>query len=456
MVSRITRATERLFLGCAMLAALAVPAVFVSTPFAQGNGDRPTIDEAVTIEDFGFTQRLNVGARPAGMAGTYHAAGDDVHSLVYNPAGLARIRRIDVSLGFQHQQSTVKNSFYGNEYETNFASTTLDALAAAYPIPTYRGSLVLAAGVYRVMSSDLDLLYRGVNKDADYEPGRYDDYLLQQSGSIYSYNFGCGADLAPNVSIGANLFIMDGTIRALTQFSYQLRGPLDDGDFASEALADDAEADIDGYGMIIGVQYHPHSLLHFGLSVTTPIKLNLQGTAVTESAYYFANSEGEYYSEQFLIDTDYKIPFRADAGVSLTPPHLVLSVGAGYTDWRQAEINGVTLKDASLNSVFREVVDLRVGGEILLPVIPVRLRAGYTRIPYALEYLQADRIFMDSIQKAEIKTERQIFAAGAGLLIGRVLTLDASYEYQTGKRAIPSLIDDRSSQRVVLSGSYRF
>ena len=62
----------------------------------------------------------------------------------------------------------------------------------------------------------------------------------------------------------------------------------------------------------------------------------------------------------------------------------------------------------------------------------------------------------EAIQKADVETERQIFAAGAGLLIGRVLTLDASYEYQVGKRSIPTLVDDRPSQRVVLSGSYRF
>jgi hypothetical protein len=63
---------------------------------------------------------------------------------------------------------------------------------------------------------------------------------------------------------------------------------------------------------------------------------------------------------------------------------------------------------------------------------------------------------MDNIQQATVETQRQIMAVGAGLLVGRVLTIDASYEYQVGKRAIPTLEDDRPSQRVVLSGSYRF
>ena len=142
--------------------------------------------------------------------------------------------------------------------------------------------------------------------------------------------------------------------------------------------------------------------------------------------------------------------------MSFTPPHLVVSLDAGYSDWKQAEVNGVQLKDEDLNAIFTEVLDLRAGAELLLPILPVRLRAGYAWIPYALEYLQADRIFMDDIQKAEVETQRQIISVGAGVLIGRVLTLDASYERQMGKRSIPSLVDERTAGRVVFSGSYRF
>jgi hypothetical protein len=430
----------------AVAAVIAVAAGPTSQVAAQN------INEAITVEDLGFTQWLGVGARPAGMAGAYVAASNDVHALYYNPAGLARVRRIDVSLGFQHTQSNVKNTFYGKLNETEFSTTTLDGISAAYPVPSYRGSLVLAGGVYRVMSSQFEILNRGVNTDTN----TYDDYLLQQSGNVYSYNVGFGVDLSPAVSVGLNGFILDGTIKALTQFSYSFLGPLEDGDFESEALSDDAEVDINGYGLMVGLQYHPHSVLHFGLAIATPVKINLKGTAYEENAYYYVNSEDEYYAEQFYIDSDYKLPLRVAAGLSITPPHLVLSFDAEYVDWRQTESNGVQLKDENLNAVFREVLNLRLGGEILVPVIPVRLRAGYAIIPYALEYLQADRISGDSIQKADIETERQLATVGVGILIGRVLSLDASYERQIGKRSIESLIDERTGDRLILSGSYRF
>ncbi len=410
------------------------------------------INDSVTFEDLGFTNRLAVAARPAGMAGAYIAAGDDVHALVYNPAGLARVRRIDLSLGFQYNDDRVTNVFYGNPSRTTSSLMTLDALAAAYPVPTYRGSLVIAGGVYRVMSSQLDLLNRGDNSSTD----TYDDYLLQQSGSVYSYNVGFGLDLGPEVSVGMNAFILDGTLGALTQSYYQLPAPFDDGDLESKWVVDDVEADLGGYGLTLGLQYHPHRLLHAGLVVATPIHLEHRGTAVTDTTWYFYNEEGSMDTEQSFVESDYTIPFRVDGGVSLTLPELTVSLDAGYSDWRQAQVYGSKLKDENLIAVFRRVFDVRVGVEYMVSVAPVRLRAGYARTPYALDYLQADRIAQNDIRKADIEADRQTFAAGLGILLDRVLTIDTSFEYQIGKRSIPTLADERSSKRVALTASYRF
>ncbi|MEJ2720076.1 MAG: hypothetical protein P8181_02885 [bacterium] len=335
----------------------------------------------------------------------------------------------------------------------SYSATKLDALAGAYPMPTYRGSLVIAGGVFRVMSADLQILNHGLNTNTD----TYDDYLLQQNGSVYSYNVGVGADLSPAVSIGVSGFIMDGTIKALTQFSYEyVPPPVEDGNTEKEILVDDARADLDGYGAVVGIHYHPVSTLRIGISVTTPIKFNLRGSAVTETAYYLRNAPDEFYTDQFALDADYRIPFQLNGGVAILTSAFTLSADVGYVDWRQAEINGLEVKDSELNSIFRQTVNLRGGGELVLPFVPVRVRAGYAYVPFALDYLQADRIEGDQIQKAEIVTERQIYSGGLGVLLGRVLTIDASFEYQVGKRKITTLIDDRTAKRIVLTGSYRF
>jgi long-subunit fatty acid transport protein len=414
------------------------------------------INEAVTMEDLGFTDRLASGARAAGMAGTYTAAADDAYALFYNPAGLARLRRIDFSIGFEHSMSEVKNVFYGNSSAIDLSATTLDAFSMAYPVPTYRGSLVVAGGVYRMFTSDLDLLNDGYNSDTD----TFDQYRLQQTGSAYSYTVGVGADLSPSVSVGLNGFLLDGTVNALTQFRVDYTGPFTNGDLETETLVDDAEVDLDGYGMVLGLQYHPHRLLHFGLTVTTPIPVNLQGGAVEQWSYYLYNDQDEYYEDYPYIDADYKIPFRFDAGLSLTFPRLLIEFDAGYSDWAQAEANDVRLKDENLDPVFRSVLDLRLGAELVVPGTPIRLRGGYALTPYALDRLDSDRIAYDErgddVRKAEIETERQTIALGAGVFLGGVFMFDASYEYQTGKRSIPTLVDERTSERITLTGSYRF
>jgi long-subunit fatty acid transport protein len=412
------------------------------------------INEAVTFEDLGFTRRLHTGARAAGLAGAYSAIGQDAQSLVFNPAGLAGVQRIELSIGFQHDRNRINSTFFGSGSEVDVTSSDLDYIVGAYPFPTYRGSLVMAAGVHRVYSSHLDLLNRGVNVLST--PTTIDTFRLQQSGSIYSYNLGIGVDLSPTISGGVNFFLMDGTIKALTQFSFHFLGPFGPGDFRALYVVDDAEVDLDGYGATIGAQYHPHPLLNFGLSVTTPVNINIEGDAFEEDIEDYESVPDSLLSLAFLIDVDYRIPFRIDGGVSFTSENLLLSADVSYSDWTQTTVNKLKLKDQDLRSIFRDVWEFRVGAELTIPGVPVRLRGGYARLPYALKQLQADRIEGTLITPASVPTERHLFAGGIGGIVGDVLTLDATFEYWTGERAISTLNEERTLKRVLLSGSYRF
>lgn len=61
---------------------------------------------------FASFEDLPVGARAAGMAGAYAAAADDTLSLYYNPAGLARVRRPELS-------ATLSRLFWGLDDGSN-------------------------------------------------------------------------------------------------------------------------------------------------------------------------------------------------------------------------------------------------------------------------------------------------------------------------------------------------
>jgi hypothetical protein len=420
--------------------------------FLVGSAAAQDINEAVTIEDLGFTMRMAQGARAAGMAGAFTSLGDDATALVFNPAGLARIRRIELGVGFQHQRSNLENQFFGSTSDVDVTSTDLDHVSWAYPVPTYRGSFVVGAGIYRVATSDIDILNRGFNASTASD----DDYRLQQSGSVYSYNLGFGIDLSPVLSIGVNTFLVDGEITALTQFTYALMPPFANGDLTDETLVDNAKVDVDGYGAVLGLQYTPVPMAHFGLSVSTPTPLNLSGNAIQDLSSYYFNATDDLTTEEFSIDTDLQIPFRVDAGASITTDYGLVAVDVGYTDWTQATVNDIQLKDGNLQPVFRDVVDVRVGAEVSIPGTPVRVRGGYAYVPYALDFLQSDRIAGDAIEKAHVDTERQIIAGGVGALLGNTLNVDVALEFHLGQRSIPTLVDERKTKRFVMSAAYRF
>ncbi len=413
------------------------------------------IDDAVTLEDLGFDSRLFSAARPAALAGAYIAAGNDAHSLVYNPAGLSQLRRIEAAMGFEYEKMSVENTFFGSPSEVDHTSTNLDYISIAYPFPTYRGSLVGALGIYREYSAYLDIINRGLNT-AFPNFTTYDDYVLQQSGSIFSYNIGCAIDLSPTVSTGATFFILDGTVNALTQLSYEFQGQLEPDDVRQGFLLDDLEVDADGYGGRIGIQYFPHQKIRFGATVCTPVWISLEGTAHGEETYYYEDGLGSFDSYDVHVDMDLRLPYRIDAGVCYTPGDFLIAGDVGYADWSQSSINKVRLRDEDLKPVQRQVVDIRIGVEYGLPQAPIWIRAGYAYIPYSLKYLQADRIEGTLLTKAAIDKERQIYSVGFGGLVGRVLSIDAAYQYINGERSIPTLEDARVQHRILLSASYQF
>lgn len=436
-------------LGCLVAAIVAASPVFAQD-----------INETVTIEDLGFTSRIVAGSRPMALAGAYAAVSKDVHALIYNPAALVGVVGTQVDLGFQHRRSTLENTFYGSLSQVNASNTTLDDLAFAYSVPTVRGRLVIAGGIYQAYSSEINILNRGFNEDTSTD----DDYLLQQNGSTYSYNLGGAVDLAPKLSVGANLFFLHGRVNALTQFSYAFvpPPPATPRDLESETLVDDAVVDINGVGAVVGFLYQPVRAINIGVAVGTPTPIYLRGDAVQSDALYFSSPPDSFITQAFVIDSDYKLPFYAELGAAFSSGPLLLSGEVEYWNWEEAEINGRQIKDGNLRTIFKNVVNYRVGGELTLGVLS--LRGGYAYTPYPLEYLQADRIEGTQITPAVIADQpllhnrwlnnnQQSITAGMGLLFADVFRLDISVEHQHGKRRIPTLVDERDLTRVVFAAS---
>lgn len=433
-----------ILLFCIVIAAITV--VPYRTAFPQD------ISRTVEFEDLGFTNPLDVGARPAGMAGAYVAIGNDIHSLIYNPAGLAGIRKVELSFGLQQERSKARNVFYENPTSIDTRDGGIDGFGLAWPLAAYRGSCVGAVGVYRVFSGVFDLDYSGLNEETQ----TFDNFLLQQTGSVYSYNAGIGVDLSSSLSGGLSFFVLDGSMNNLRQYDFTY---VDWTPPRSVFVKEDVSSNLYGFGGRIGVQFFMHKLLSGGVAFTAPTWIKLKGRGIKEITVYVENATDSFEEIDVDFTDEYLLPFRFDVGAAFSRRPVVLTAQLCYSDWTEAAINRKRFRDGeTLEATFRETLDYRFGAEVTLPWWPVRARAGYAYLPYPLAYLQADRIEDNEsgMTKATVDTEQRRLTCGLGVLISNMLTLDASLSQTYGKRSIDTLIDERKSYRFVLTAAYRF
>ncbi|OQX85808.1 MAG: hypothetical protein B6D63_01480 [Candidatus Latescibacteria bacterium 4484_7] len=110
---------------------------------AQNNGTL----EGIALDKLGILNTPGTGARPFSMGGAYTAISDDAFALLYNPAGLAQVRRIELSIGMHQLKNDITNKFLGYSAENTCSSTSIGHIALIYPYPTYRGGLALGFGV---------------------------------------------------------------------------------------------------------------------------------------------------------------------------------------------------------------------------------------------------------------------------------------------------------------------
>lgn len=415
----------------------------LSSPVVAQNYNRAT-----EIDELGFTLSLTPGARNAGLAGACVSLVDDAYALYYNPAGLTRIGRIEASGGVVQERHATEIVFYEQSSSITTHAGALDEVAVAVPVPVLRGALVPAFGVFRVYSSYLDIHYQGDNPSA----GAIDDYLLQQTGSIYAYTLGAGIAISDVLSGGVSAFLLDGSVSSLRQYDYRFVNSVPS---VAVFVSDDAVLDIDGFGGRIGAQVHPHPMLRIGINFTSPIVVDAKGTALAEVTEHVDNNVDSYRKETRAIDTEYTIPFRVDAGVALTLPGVSVALEFAYADWTQAAIDGRRLRNPDLKTIFEEVVDLRGGVEWSLPWLPVRVRSGVASRPVPLRFFQEDRIVNDRMRLATEK-KRTEWSLGVGGLIGGVVTIDAAFVQTDALRETENVEDSQSLRRYVLSAAYRF
>jgi long-subunit fatty acid transport protein len=362
----------------------------------------------------------NVGARAMGMGNAYIGVADDYTAVFWNPAGLAQMRRLEITGGIMNNGVNNDSYFLGNPLNASTgknSSTTLNDLGFVFPFPTVRGSLVFAFGYSRVKDFTSVVDFNGFNAKSSIIPSLYDNdvsydipfhvYLedttgytpirdsvnqsgeTRESGGLSVWAFSGAIDVEKDLSFGLTINVLTGSygyvrnyLEADTKNHYQ-NFPWDFSKFYYNSNVSD---DISGINAMFGMMYRLGDKARFGLTLKTPTSITVRESYTNSGQSVFDNGDGYQYSYD-VPDNNYGVlsPWVFGVGASVTPVNgLLLAADIQYADWSQVQWqDNATLQqdNSTLTNLFRATTNIHIGGEFQIPGTGVSLRAGYYKDP---------------------------------------------------------------------------
>jgi long-chain fatty acid transport protein len=390
----------RIFLSTAFLI------LFLSSAVFSQEIDRNYLQ----VEEASAGNFFGVGARAMGMGGAQIATANDASGLVYNPARLAKVKRIEFSGGMTHQRIENETgttaaaiplgfSYYQNQSITQ-SNTRFSSANIVLPVPTYRGSLVFALGFNRMKSFDHAFhstsIYPIDNTIAL-------DALALETGGINMWSFGGAIDLSPNISVGAAVNYWKGQDDYLQEYNLPDVPVMERNRYLY---------DYSGWNAKLGFSVDAAKFLSLGATIDFPTKFSID-----QDFSFHYDSSGSVLEYEELGHYDLTHPYSFGAGAALNFKYVTLAGDINYTDWSQLEPSARAGVDNRLyKEIYQEVTSWHIGAEFALPKLATKLRAGF----------YADPIPFKSVY---LKTDRRYFTLGAGFLIDQVMTLDVAWNH---------------------------
>lgn len=413
--------------------------------FAQGF---PDVESEVPLPSL-----IGSEARAIGMGGAGLAISEDGSALYWNPAGLAQMRRIEVSAGLTHDRSTITNTWEGGSAESDDHSTKLGSVHVAYPFPTYRGSFVIALGTDQFRNYDLDFERRTVEGPAGGRVEKRD--TITESGKLTGWSVGMAIEASPKLYLGLALFLHDGKDNIAVN---QVTADLDNANPDTAALDDliETEAEISGVSGNLGLLYRVNRNWRVGATVRTTTALTFSGTQhISEITRLDNGTESEGVDEIPFEDTiDFPVSFGL--GTSFSGGGFTLAADARYTDWSQLSFGDRPFLNRDVLKQYTDKTSLYLGAEYLVGQSPLRLRAGltYDPVPFRLMYQTGDPV--EPQFEVSVDRERKFATFGAGVLLDTVFTIDVAVQTGSFTRESALYSEERDLTRVLVSGAYRF
>jgi long-subunit fatty acid transport protein len=399
----------------------------------------------------GFTH--GVGARAIGMGGAFVGIADDYSATFWNPAGLGQIRRMELSGSFNTLSYENNTTYFNNPLsdETNFSN--LNSLGFAFPVPTYRGSLVLALGYNRVANYSSNFVIEGFNSS----PGD----SVQQAGSqldrggLRQWTFAGSVQMSKQLYFGGSINVYTGNY----DYSWLLNEDDNLNIYEEDTwlVEDLIDTKITGFGLTLAALYSLNNQFRFGATVETPVTY--------KGEEEWSSFEEVNYDDNTFFDTtaagvfEYKIrkPVTVSLGASYSVPLLTLSGGVTFTDWSQLEYTEPSELNSENSSLLRNLeatASYRLGAELVIPGTNARIRGGYRVEPSPFKN-NTQRL--ENVNFITQYSDKKFYSGGFGILIDRQFTLDVGVVHGTWESQEPGGPDEEvKTLNYFVSAAFRF
>jgi long-subunit fatty acid transport protein len=358
-----------------------------------------------------------VGARALGMGNAFNAVADDYTAMYWNPAGLSQLNYHELSAALSNFRLENEASFHNTITLDKRSWTRFHSIGLAYKFPTTQGSFVMGLGYHRFKNYDDFLIFNGYNDlsnglefELENEQGEsalypFDQYVQQQEtinqeGTLNAWTVAGGMQLSPNLSLGVSFDFYSGNNQYMFDFIQEdVSGLYTEypGDFNRYELHQKILSDLNGWGVKLGSLLKLTGNLTAGFTIEFPTTLKVTETFSSNDLLEYDDG---YTSELDLGSGEWeylvKYPYKFSAGAALDLNMFLLAASLDYRDWSEVRFDvpqGYSLdenytylldQNPLFTEQFRSVLSYAAGGELRVPGSPLKLRAGYRKVPSPL------------------------------------------------------------------------
>lgn len=369
-------------------------------------------------EAFFLGHASGVGGRALSMGSAYLAVADDYSATLWNPAGLTQLRRMEFFASLSHAIYLNEASFLSLSNNDKTTKTRLNSLGFAFPIPTYRGSLVFAIGYNQVRNFDNGFFFPLMVDSL----GVKQEYTELEEGGLTNWIFSGAIEVTRNLSLGASINLWRG--KDDYQFNRSEKDVQNRYYYDTFTYDQQIVTKYQAVNFKLGTLFKLGNVMRFAGTIATPVSLaakeDWRESSIQVEDPDSPNEDAEN-TEAASWDYGIKSPFVFSGGAAFTLlPNIVLSADVEYTDWSQTRytseppVGNKFQKNINFKQDFEGKAVIRLGGEFTVPLINTQLRAGLIRQPSPLKL-------------SSKKSDRNYITLGGGILLDKQVKFDFAW-----------------------------